>query len=70
MGCGRMEGAQNLMPISSQAELVNILVCIEIRQKCGRVVMSCQFQLERDSWDNLSICYFLYSDALKEDPVT
>lgn len=43
-----MEGAQNLMPISSQAELVNILVCIEIRQKCGRVVMSCQFQLERE----------------------
>lgn len=43
-----MEGAQNLMPISSQAELVNILVCIEIRQKCERVVMSCQFQLERE----------------------
>lgn len=43
-----MEGAQNLMPISSQAELVNILMCIEIRQKCERVVMSCQFQLERE----------------------
>lgn len=43
-----MEGAQNLMPISSQAELVNILVCIEIRQKCERVVMSCQFQSERE----------------------
>lgn len=69
MGCGRMEGAQNLMPISSQAELVNILVCIEIRQKCERVVMSVSIR-ERDSWDNLSICYFLYSDALKVDPVT
>lgn len=34
--------------------------------------MSCQFQVswERDYWDNLSICYFLYSDALKIDPFT
>lgn len=45
MGWGRIEGAHNLMPISSQSKLTNILISIEIRQKDGRVVMSCQFQV-------------------------
>lgn len=47
MGWGRIEGAHNLMPISSQSKLTKILISIEIRQKDGRV-MSCQFQVERE----------------------
>lgn len=47
MGWGRIEGAHNLMPISSQSKLTKILISIEIRQKDGRV-MSCQFQFERE----------------------
>lgn len=46
MGWGRIEGAHNLMPISSQSKLTKILISIEKRQKDGRVVMSCQFQVK------------------------
>lgn len=47
MGWGRIEGAHNLMSISSQSKLTKFLISIEIRQKDGRV-MSCQFQVERE----------------------